>query len=126
MKDAKQLEGLGVETGRGRSSELRMVESTRDGETSSAGYWRVERARLTEQRAKEVRRRKRVYGSFALSSSIVQRLGCATEADYRAWYEIGEGHSPYVPKPDLVEKYYTERGEWLGWRSWLTGDPVAD
>lgn len=60
------------------------------------------------------------YASFSQSSAIVQQLGLQTEDDFREWVELGEGWSPYVPRDP--EGYYGPRGEWLGWRIWLTGD----
>ena len=84
--------------------------------------WRVERARLDHQRSKQLRARPPRYPPFAISSNIVQTLGLSTRDEWLEHLELGEGRSPYVPTDP--ETYYTQRGEWLGWRAWLTGSPV--
>ena len=81
--------------------------------------WRVERARLVEQHRRGVMRRKPRFANFAQSSAIVQAEGLSTKQEWEEWLELGEGRSPYVPSDP--ESFYTQRGEWLGWRCWLTG-----
>lgn len=84
------------------------------------GDWRVERARLEERNIERLRRSKPRYGSFAFTSNIVQRLGLSNEQEWREWLELGEGWSPYLPRDP--ERVYTDKGQWLGWRRWLTGE----
>ena len=85
----------------------------------SSGDWHVERARLQHKHEQQIRTRKARYPRFATSSNIVQMQGLSTKEEYFEWLEQGEGLSPYVPRDP--ERYYKERGEWLGWRAWLTG-----
>ena len=95
-----------------------------DGIGGASGDWRVNRAQLVEQHGQSVRRRKPKYLSFTKTSAIVQSLGLSTKEEFEDWYELGEwgGMGAYVPLRD-PESHYRERGEWLGWHSWLTGDP---
>ena len=85
-----------------------------------AGDWRIERARLEQRHSEAVLRRKPRYGTFALSSGIVQRLGLSTKEEWIEWLEWGGKKGPYVPRDP--EEYYGRRGSWLGWTIWLTGD----
>ena len=85
------------------------------------GDWRIERARLEWIERRAILQRKLRYGSFAQSSAIVQVHGLSTREEWLDWLELGEGRSPYVPSDP--ETYYGNRGEWLGWRIWLTGGP---
>ena len=87
-----------------------------------SGDWRVERARLVEQHAASVRRRKPRFLPFAQGSSFAQTLGLTSKEDWYEWLELGEGQTPYVPRDP--ESYYVARGEWLGWHTWLTGSPM--
>ena len=87
------------------------------------GDWRVERQRLEGAYLKRLGRRRPRYPPFATSSSIVQAEGHRTKEDFLEWLQLGEGWSPYVPRDP--EGYYSERGEWLGWHVWLTGEPPA-
>ena len=84
------------------------------------GAWRMERARLIEQQSAAVRRRKRCHLPFAKASAVVQSHGLKSKEDWDEWLELGEGWSAYVPRDP--EGYYRAKGEWLGWRVFLTGD----
>lgn len=86
------------------------------------GDWRVERARLVEKERQRIVRRKPRFGSFAQSSAYAQTLGLRTRDEWFEWLEMGEKSNPYCPSDP--EGYYRKRREWLGWRCWLTGDPM--
>ena len=88
------------------------------------GDWRVERARLQQWHSEGIRRRKPKFASFGQTSIMVQALGLTTEAEWINFMEMGEFQSPYVPRDP--ESYYGPRGQWLGWRCWLTGEMGGD
>jgi hypothetical protein len=74
--------------------------------------WRVERARLEQQRSREVLKRRPRFLPFTGARQWARAMFFTSEADWRDWIDAGEKRNPYIPcEPD---KIYADAG-WQGW-----------
>lgn len=61
-----------------------------------------------------------MYLPYPQASAWAQQLGLKSATEWDEWLELGEGLTSYVPRDP--EAHFRERGVWLGWRAFLTGD----
>ncbi|KAK1735368.1 hypothetical protein QTG54_013982 [Skeletonema marinoi] len=91
--------------------------------------WRVAKARLEEEASKRsFLKRKPLKLSYEQSQKWIQRnWAIKTEEEFNDLVANGNLRTPYISK--RPEEYYGERGEWISWDHYLTGnctDSIAE
>jgi len=84
--------------------------------------WRVAKARLEEEASKRsFLKRKPLKLSYEQSQKWIQRnWAIKTEEEFNDLVANGNLRTPYISK--RPEEYYGERGEWISWDHYLTGN----